>query len=319
MARVYKTKEGLTIFSNSAQGRIPLKRSYHCLAYMCVLTVVHTNSTAIFNDSPLLGLIKRIEIVADGNNTIKNLPSSKLFINSLLKDGKKGMNDIHTENGTELTSKIYFEIPMEMIGAGKITDTILNTSLFTTLDMIIDWGSDTTIGSGITVHSAKLEVSSNKIINYRRNSGETIKYFNETSLVQEVTNSTNELTINLPVNKDYRALTLLSSVDGKFNNNIIKNITLKSGSNTFINLDANIIRAENIADIKPFNNEDLKGIYYLDLCPRKYLSDMINTRIKGGFNTLELLVEVEKQEGGVNNIIVFSDTVLTLPIVESKS
>lgn len=313
MSRIFERKEGQSNYSPSTQTRMELSRNYHTQYLLCKLTVTHDNSSAVFSDEAVFGLINHLEVVANGNNTIKAIPSKKLYIDSLLGTTKRGVNDIKTADGTNLVSTVWAMIPFSIFNTIRPHDTILNTAVFKTFDLLVNWGSDSSIGSGITVKSAKLDVWSSSLVGYKRNAGETIKYFLENNLTDEVNNTTTDKEIKLPTGKIYKSITVVASVDGKRNDNIIKGLKIKSGTTVIVDLDADALRAKNIFEFKPENYDLMKGIYVIDFAVRGRLSDCLDTT--RDFNTLELVLDVEKQ-AGKNDINVLSDIIQDTTAVE---
>ena len=117
----------------------------------------------------------------------------------------------------------------------------------------------------------------------------------------------------MPVNKLYRSLTLMSIVDNKRNNDVIKRVIVKSGTTVFVDWDFDFLRAMNNMEFKPESESSLNGICVIDFAKRGRLSDVLNTI--ASFNTLEIVLSVEKQTG-TNKIFVFSDCIQDTNIVE---
>ncbi len=314
MARLFKRTENVAKYTASTQSRIELSRNYHMTHLICMLTVTHDNTaSASFFDNKLFKLINSIDIVANGNETLKQIPSTKLQLDNIIDSGMRGMHKIDESDGTDKKSFVFFKIDFSMPNALRPHDTILNTALFSTFDFLINWGSDATVGTGITVKSATLEISSNSLVNYLRNKGETVKYYKETALVKEVTSSTHEMSITMPVKKLYRGISIIAFEDTGRSNKIIKKVTIKSGTTVFVDWSFDALQAENNFLLKPEDEGTLDGTVVIDFAQRGRLSDMLNTI--SSFNTLEVVLDVEKQPG-TNKIYIFSDTVEDTNIVE---
>jgi len=315
MARIFKRKEGLATFTASTQSRIPLSRNYHVQQLLCRLVVNHTNDGAVFKSEHFANLINSIQIVANGNRTIKHIDVKKLVYNSLYSAGKAMTNDVKTADGAQ-TSVIYFTIDFSMRNMARPADTIENSALYQTFDMLIDWAGASNVGSGITVDSATISVSSNQLIGYARNPGERIAHNVETQLVEEVMSSTTEFQIKLPTQKAYRNLLIASTVDGNRNSSLIKGIKLKSGTTVFAEWDAEDLRALNVDRHAIRDENDVNGLLLLDFAERGRISDLLDTRVN--FNTLELVLDVEKQDG-VNKVTVYQDVFDVESAVEVKA
>jgi hypothetical protein len=321
MARIFKRKEGLVPYSPSAQARLELSRTSHVQYLVVKLTVNHTNGTTpVLNDAKLWSLINSVEIVANGNENIKQIPATKLFIDNIMATGMDGLNSVDLTPSADGESyayaKVYFEVP----NAVRPHDTIINTRLFSTFDMLVNWGSSASLGSDVTVTDAKLEVSSASLIGYERDTNETIKYFKETSLMKEVTSSSNEMTIQLPVEKLYKGLTIMATNDNIKTNDVINNVIIKSGETVFFNWDFETLQALNNMNFTPETSANLNGIGIVEFTERGRLSDMLNTvSAKGGFNTLEVVLDVTKSAEGTDRIYIFSDTVQNTGVVEKTA
>ena len=315
MARSYKRKEGFLTYAPSTQSRLELSRNYHMQNLLCKLTVTHDNGASpSFNDEDVAALINGVQVVANGNITLKSVPASKFIIDNLMASGRRGFSSINTTaDATDATSHVWFMINFSMPGIIRPHDTILNTALFQSFDLLVDWGSSASIGTDITVKDARLDVFSSSLIGYKRNPGETIKNYIESSLKEEITASSNEYTIQLPVNKLYRSISIVAQVDGKRNDDVINSIKIKSGTTTFAEWDAEALRAHNNFNYRIENDEDTKGIYIVDFCERGRLTDLLNT--VRDFNTLEVVLNVTKQSG-TNFVQVLTDYVEQTGVVE---
>lgn len=303
MARSYRRKEGQITYTASTQSRLQLSRNYHNQYLICKLVVNHTNLTAVLLSDHFANLINSIQIVANGNKTIKHIDAKKLVYNAIYNSGKAMSNTVNTADGA-VTSTIYFTVDFSKRGMVRPTDTIENSALYNTFDMMVDWGSAASVGTGVTIDSAVLSVASNQLVNYSRNPGERISHNIETQLTEEITSTTSEYQITLPVNKVYQNLLISSLVDGIRSNAVINSIKLKSGTTIFAEWSADDLRADNINSYKIANGSDADGLLLLDLVGRGRNSDALDTR--GTFNTLELVLNVTKQTG-VNTITVYSD------------
>jgi len=317
MARIFKRKEGQATFTASTQSRIPLSMNYHVQTLICKLQVTHTNSTAVFKSEHFANLINSIQIVANGNRTIKHVDAKKLVYNALLASGKAMQNAVITADGADKISTIYFSIDFSMLGMSRPVDTIENSALYQTFDMLIDWASASNIGTGITISSASISVSSNQLIGYSRNVNERIAHNVETQLTEEVTSSTTEMQIKLPTQKAYRGLLIASLLDGVRSNAVINGVKLKSGTTVFAEWTADDLRALNLTRHAVRTEADMDGLLYLDFCERGRISDVLDTR-GTQFNTLELVLDVTKTADKINNVVIYQDVFDVESTIEVK-
>lgn len=310
MARIFERFEGQAEYKSGVQGRVALSRDYHMQYLLVKLSLVHDNAAnADFKDEEIFSIINNIEVVANGNQNLKQIPASKLYINNIVSSSMRGLNNIVKTEGADRNSYVFAMIPFSYPNTIRSHDTILNTRLFSTFELIVNWGSDATIGTGVTVKSGKLEVYSNSLINYTGEHSQAVTYFKETALNKDVTSSANEFEIELPVYKMYKSLSIVSTVDGKRVNSVINHIRIKSGTTTFVDLPAEVLRAENVFQYSPESVDLLKGIHVVDFMQRGRNKDALNTISE--FRTLQVVLSVTKQSG-TNKIEIFSDTLETV-------
>ncbi len=315
MARMYRRKEGQSLYSEGTQTRLELSRNYHMQYLLLKLTVVHDNeSNAKFVDDEIFSVINQLELVANGNNTLKQIPSKKLYVDNLTGTTQRGMFKVDKTAGTDKESYVYAVIPFSMFNTIRPTDTILNTRIFTTFELLVNWNSKTSLGTGITVKSAKLDVWSDSLVGYKRNAGESIKYFKSISQSKEITSTTPEFQITLPNQKIYKQIAIVATADNKRTDDIVKGIKIKSGTTVILEMDAEALRATNIFEFRPENNGLMKGIYVIDFAVRGRLSDLVNTK-NPEFNQFDLILDVEKQSGK-NYVHVLTDEVVDTNIIE---
>lgn len=314
MARMFKPKEGIIRYQASGTQRLELNRNYHVQHYPVRLTITHTNAAGAALDAEgMLALINSIQLIADGSNNIKQIPGRKLYFDTIFATGKNPRQSIDVSEGADRVSYVDLLIPMNLLRTVRPQDTIFNSAIFKSLDLVINWGSAVQ-GTGVVVTDAVFTVSSDQLIGYKRNEGETIKYFKETSRKETISASTTEFEIDLPTNKLYRGFSLLATVDGARKDDVINAVELKSGTTVIMSWDAQTLKAQNYFNFVNDSNVDLVGLLYIDACERGKISDVINTT-QGGFNTLSLVLDVTKG-AGVTEVQVGSDFMEQTAITE---
>lgn len=304
MSRRFLRPENQATFTAGTQSRIELSRNFHHQKLHCVLTVTHTNATAVFLSDDFANLINSIQIVANGNRVIKHVDVKKLVFNAIYDKGRAMPKVLVTADGTGEVSTIHFTIDFSKRGMVRPHDTIENSANYSTFDMLIDWADSSACGTGITVTAANLSVSSDQLVGYARNGGERIAHNVENQRTQEVTSTTSEMQISLPVKMIYQRLLIAAHVDGVRSNAVVNKVKLKSGTTVFAEWDAAVLRAENADESSVATIADLNGLCLLDLVKRGRNSDAIDTR--GEFNTLELVLDVVKS-GTLTKVTVYSD------------
>jgi hypothetical protein len=297
-ARIFYRKEGVLPFVASSLNILQLSRNYHVRQYILTLkaTVVNGATPVYFNDN-LFNLINSIRLVGNGNVNLKQIPAEKLVYNSIINKGIKGKTSIvKTASGTfeqYQTATIDLIVPDSF----RPEDTLLNTKVFDTLNLEVNWADSVALGTGVTVESASLEVSSFQMIGFEGNLDKRVAYYKEVGSKYSVTADSDNYLITLPVQQFYEGFLLTAKKANLLNSNIIKNIRIKSGTTIFIDLPAETIQRENEFSAGIKSDVSNEGLYYLDFTPRGYLTDMLNTVVKdGGFNTLELELVVKNTD-----------------------
>ncbi|NOQ31866.1 MAG: hypothetical protein GQ570_12150 [Helicobacteraceae bacterium] len=316
MARIYKRHDGVLDWEESGQDRLQLPRNYHVTHLLCKYTVTHTNAAnAVFNDDNLFASINKVEIVGNGNKNLKSIKGTKLALNTILSSTMMPKKVLDTTEGTGKVSEVWFLIPYSMFGTIRGHDTILNTTHYTTLDLLIDFGNKNAVGTNIEITAAKINVYSNALIGYKRNPGEVVKFFKETQTVEPIVNTADEHTITLPTLKLFKQFALVSTVDGVRSDAVIKNVIIKSGTTIILNVPYAALQVENLMQFKPEDKTDLKGVCIVDFMPRGFMTDCLDTRTNE-FNTLELVLSVEKI-GTKTDVTIFTDEIEITNIVEA--
>lgn len=311
MARIFQRVERSVNFQEGSLVSAELSRNYHVMQYILDLEVTTDNASSceIYNNN-LFGCIERIDIVADGNQNIKQVNPAKFVVNNIINNGRRGKYTLDTGgNKTGVTQKATLTIDMIMSGEVRPMDTILNARRFTTLFLDVKWGTSAMLGRGITIKDAKLRISSVQLIGYQRNKGENISYYKEVMRTLSPKTDTTEFLIEMPVNKFYQGFLLSATNDGVLTDNIINNIRIKSGTTVFVDMKAETIQRFNELDFRIQKDENYTGLYYVDFTPRGRLSDVLNTMTaQGGFNTLEIILDISNVTESTQ-IDVFSDYV----------
>lgn len=307
MGREHRIPEGTVTYSPSQQEKIKLSTNYHMNNLVCVLKVNHDNAAgATFKSEHFANLISSIQILANGSLTIKHMDANKLVFNSLFGTGKAMQNSVDKTEGTGRTSYLHFSIDFSMRNMTRPADTIENMALYKVVDMLVNWAGPSSVGTGITINSASLSVVSEGFIGYARNTQEYIKHNVEIQVSEEITSTTTRYKIDLNADKSYRRFMIASLIEGVRTNDIIKNVQLKSGVTIFMEWTAEMLRASNIERHGIVTESDVDGLLMLDFSRRGRISDFLDTRGQT-FNSLELVLDVEKQAGGTNEVIVYQD------------
>jgi hypothetical protein len=296
-SRIYNRKENTVTYAKNQTVIVDLSRNYHVQKYTLKLSANITNAAnAAYTTDNLFALINRIDITLNSNVHLKDITGEKLIFNSIIEKGiigdSKLVKTVSTTNDNYQFAEIYLNVPDTI----RPWDTILNTRVFDTYQLQVVFGDESNLGTNITINNAKLEIVSNQLVGYSRAATEQISYYKEVLLKElNILENNNNLQVTIPVQSYYRGIMLVSKNGNILDNGVINNIRLKSGTVVIIDEAADFIQNDNAFIANKAQYPANTGIYYLDFTPRGYLSDLINTvPSNGGFNTLELILDVNK-------------------------
>ncbi|MBW7956535.1 MAG: hypothetical protein H3C68_01465 [Deltaproteobacteria bacterium] len=246
-------------------------------------------------------LLKRVEVVANGNSIIKSIDGAGLGRMAQFLDEKlPNYSAVPNAEGANQSLTAYLPVHFAMPRSVKPIDSLLNAPLFSSLDLNILWGSENDVYSAnaanATINSADVAIESLEETSEKVLGGSVHKVH---MLEKEVTASTSEFSIPLNGVTRYRGFLINADVDGNPNNSVINSVQLKDGQNIFrhrkwAHLQDNNLSVHKLAAIPA-------GWAFLDMCPDGFMSQSLNS---AGMNDLKLLFDVTKQ-GGTNKIRVY--------------
>lgn len=250
-----------------------------------------------------LKVISRVEVIANGRDTIKSLSLSALAMKNQFLYGARPQI---TETGLTAATHPFggaVHLPFAMPRSVREIDTLLNSGKLATLELRVTYGNftdmfstnPTTITAGSSV--ADLEVYLNEAI---RMDGKDEAYsaYKELYIEKTVTAASTEFQILLPVGNRYRGFMIECESDGEMVDTILKKVTIKSGTDIYKAIDAyegttykpagGALRADNIKCFG-LSDETLTGYYYVDFCPEGRLVDALDA---SRLSSLEMILDV---------------------------
>ena len=296
-------------------------------------------------DSAPAQLVRSLELVANGQDTIKRMPYDVLHRKNQLQFGTRPR--IYAEDwsgyadAADKVLKVAARLSFAMPRAVRQIETLLDTAALSSLDLMITWGAgldtmnDTWPGDGgsaesVTVNDAKLHITA---IEYIGVIGWNLAIWKENWKRKEVTGVDNAFQIKLPYgsNLAYRAMLVRTHSDADqvdtilpYNGLAILNkMTLKSGTEIYLYEIAQLLQVQNrlaynmevperTGSAAALNHRlqelVLEGYYYIDFCRDGRLPEMLDTTM---LSDLELVLEVANP-GDADFVEVFFDHVLPL-------
>lgn len=263
MAGQYRVKrkifESISALSENGSVTVDLPRGYDAETYWIRMTGtanVTTGGTAVRALAPTQ-LIKRVELVADGKNTIASVPGWFLAKNP------RRAQTAFLQPPTAASAAAYsvegnFVLDQAMIDGIRPKDSNLRTAGLQLLQMRFTLGALTDMFTGSPAGSMtafKIEVGVVETVELPdQKTGEMTKplYLLKRSYLDVSLPATNaNQQIVLPVGNVLRSVDLLATVNGEPSNAVLNNIQLSSNQDVRVNLPAAMLQRMNAVDFDP--------------------------------------------------------------------
>lgn len=301
-------------------GGLPRGYLYHRLILRLSGTLqIATAAATALKDTAPASLIKEIKVVANGKNVLKSIDGATLYrINSI----KRGTTAPLTAPGLTVTTHAFsclllldFTDPKNRVEI----DTQFNSNGMSTFDLILRFGTTTDLvtpdtGTVLswsvtpTVQVATVESLFNAKISPSQRFPLNTEYI---AAEKEVTASSSKFQIDLATGNLYRTLIIKATDAGTPENDIINNITLKSGSEVFFYKPGLLVRDENKADLALETMP--AGFYVIDLAKYGSLADLLDAR---AMSNLQLEFDVTKGSGTTLIKVVAQEIILPAEIAK---
>lgn len=341
--KLHRRYLGYVNYAENATRPLEIPRNYALVAldlHLIVKLSREAGSEGEAKDVAPAQVVRNLTVKANGSDTIKSIDMETLHRHNELYYGvRPHISAAAVEGYGALTNEymhVCARIPFAMPRAIKQVDTLLDTAALSSLDLIVTWGTgmdimnDTFDGASCTIHEAVLHVTAVEYIGVPADT--VFMLYNQWVKQKQVTATTGRFQIKLPVGNIYRGLLLKTHSDGDQVNTILplsltalNEITLKSGTEIYLNMLAGVLQAQNrltqqmqvpelITDAAAVNHRLLEtgllGYYYIDFCRDGRLSEALDTRV---LSDLEFMLQVVSV-GTADFIDVYADE-LMLPAV----
>lgn len=226
--------------------------------------VVSTGYTAVRSEAPVQ-LIKRIELIADGKNTVASVPFVMLNRANVFRGGQLGSLQAPTAaSAATYTVSASGTLDQQLIDGIRPKDSNLRTSGMSLLQLRFTFGSIAdcfTGGAGVATMSMNLDIIASELIELEAKSGEVTSplYLLKRSY-QDIafTTSNGNMEIPLPVGNVMRGVCLRAegaTTAGEPSDAVLNNVSLRSGVDVRLNVP--------YLDLRELNKMD----YHVDTLP----------------------------------------------------
>lgn len=344
-SKILEREIGSITFAASQTRTLPLPRNYayRGIALKLVANLTRTIAAGTAGgpmDCTPAQLVKNLQVIANGRDVIKNIDFETLHRLNQIRGGVRphisSAGWLGYANAAAQTLIIHAYISFEMWRAIHPVDSLFDSAGLATFDLNVTFGTGletmTPAWAGnttpvVTVNSATLYVAAIEEVGIP--AGISFMINKEYKLRRQVTATSNNFQIDLPVSNAYRAIVLKTISDGVPVNTILNNIKLKSGTEVYKNRIAGFLQADN----RLFNQLEvdenaavpgtaqdhylleqlLAGYYLLEFCIDGRLTQSLDT---SRLSSLELELDVT-QVGTVDYIEVIPCEIIQPPQVQT--
>lgn len=222
--------------------------------------------------------ITRLELIANGRDTIKSISLQALAMKNLFM---KGVRCQHLAPLLTVATHLFggvVTIPLASPRAVRQIDTLLNSGQVSTLELRATFGSYTdmvsTAPTAYTGFTAPIKVGLDETIRLDQRP-EAFMTYKEHLLEKQISGATTSFQILLGVGNKYRGFLIECESDGEMVDTVLNKVVLKSGTDIYYQQEAHAIRGKNIQDFLG-NVETLTGYYYVDFVPEGRLVDSLD-------------------------------------------
>lgn len=259
--------------------------------------------------------LKRIELIADGRDTIKSINMQALMLKNFFNFTTYPRRTVPTLAVGD--NKFYQTVllPLNLPRAVREIDTLVNTGRLSTFILQATFGGKAdgfiTAPTTYTMANAEIEVHLHEAININVPQEKlNFSVFKEMTLEKEVTQTQNEFQILLPVGNVYRGFLIEAEINGAPADNVINEIQIRSGTTVFYKGRFLAIREMNALKHK-METQSFTGYAYIDFCPEGRMVDALDA---SKLSMLEAIFDVTKQTG-TNNIRIYPDELIIPSVV----
>lgn len=311
-----KRRVGSAAYTSAGSvSTIELPRNYNYRKLHC--RIAGTNTTAggtaggAIHPHAAHRSIARLELIANGRDTIMSISGEALKIMNILDYGCVPQ----FTNPSAITAAAYsfdasFIIDLALIRSIRPIDTLFPAAGLSTLDLKITWGAGLDMFTGsltitsATISACELVVSSFEEVGAIPGGVGVNKLY---MIDRTITGASTNYQIQIPVGNLYRGLLIHTKVDEVPVDTILDGVRVESGTEVFQNWLTN----DELLDVNKLQHHletRLVGYHYLDwLDSDGFLSEILDTR---KLSNLDLMLNVALPSGTTRKVQVFPQEVI---------
>jgi len=314
---VRRRKEGTIDYSANNQEDENLGRGvvYREIALRLTgqLTVAGAdNTSANTNNGDEWAVVKRIRLLANGTDVIKDISGNDLWWLDYFLYGTPPK--VTPTLGDGSTANPSFDsvlvLPLWMPNAVKPIDTALDARELSSLEVEIQWGDHTSINGSATGFTTTPRVELFSLTSF--NVSGPFSQWRLFPIEKEITANNPQFEVELPVGKMYRGFMIRATDGGQDQSDIVNNLKLVSGSTVFADVSVqddvlpqweNLVKgtsphwndnAGSFDDLRRSDDSQLEGVYFYEHVTDGFLTEAIDTL---GFSEFKLEMNVSVGAG----------------------
>ncbi len=288
---------GKTEYKASAADALDLPRKY---LYRDLILNVDGSLTITTAGSPVLKaggmgsalkMVKRVEVIANGRDTIKSISADAIAAKNMFLFGSKPKL---TETGITAATHAFggiIHLPFSMPRTIREIDTLLNSGKLSTLELRVTYGADDEMfaTAPTTFSIVKVDVIAHYNFGIRLDGkDEPYSAYKEAYIEKDVVAASSEFQILLSVGNRYRGFLIECESDGDMVDTIINKVTIKSGTDIYKAIEWAELQEDNRKKFG-LQAQTFVGYGYIDHCPEGRLVDALDA---SNLSSLEMILDV---------------------------
>jgi len=263
--------------------------------------------------------VKKIEVIANGTQTIKSLSGPSLrWLNYFWFGALPEISPLLGAGGANPTFESTLILPFWMPRAVRPIDTCLDSRILSDLKIEVTWGDYTDINASATGFTTdpSLRVDSLEAFGI---DGQ-FAMWRLWEIEKSITADNTQFQVQMPVGGMFRGFHIITTDAGVEQGDILNNFTWKSGTTIFADMKDNVLRSTMAAryglshdhngvayeDVFIGDNNAYVGNYHYDHVTDGMLTEAIDT---AGFSEHELSLDVSVGAGATKAIIIPSQVI----------
>lgn len=289
---------------------IELPRNFNYRKLMCRLVgtvdVSGGSASGAVHTYAALKAIDRIELIANGRDTIISVPPEALYVQNMTDYGTPGKltNPADGSASNDKPIEAYFIIDLALVRAVRPIDTLFPAAGLSTLDLKITWGSAGDMFTGAFDRTATVDTTTQLQVMAFEEIGAIEGKFGVNKLFEidrTISAASSNFQVQIPTGNAYRGFLFSTTADNVLVNTILDGISIESGTEVFQKW-LSIEELQNYNKVQFSLEAALSGYYQVDFMDSDgRLTEILDAR---NLSNLDAILNVQVP-GTVNKVKVY--------------